>query len=174
MYAVPVSIYLVYISFVFCICWKESTTNNQNTSHTYLSRLFISTGKMYTTSGLVSISYVHAVFALPSVPRVALTWINHQECVHGTKAKNKYNSLSKCDINMQFTDCCRYIKNWSKWKYVYWQRHLRFLYLLIDWNSLQTIYFRISHRSDIFPEYNWHGKIEIWAPTDILLCVISH
>ena len=42
----------------------------QNTSHTYLSRLFISTGKMYTTSGLGSISHVHAVFALPSVPRV--------------------------------------------------------------------------------------------------------
>ena len=42
---------------------KKSTTKNQNTSHTYLSRLFISTGKMYTT-------YVHAVFALSSVPRV--------------------------------------------------------------------------------------------------------
>ena len=37
---------------------------------TYLSRLFISTGKMYTTSDLRSISHVHAVFALPSVPRV--------------------------------------------------------------------------------------------------------
>ena len=36
--------------------------------------LFISTGKMYTTSGLVSISYVHAVFALPSVPRVFILY----------------------------------------------------------------------------------------------------
>ena len=36
----------------------------------YLSRLFISTGKMYTTSDLRSISHVHAVFALPSVPGV--------------------------------------------------------------------------------------------------------
>ena len=48
------------------------TTKNQNTSHTYLSRLFISTGQMYPTSDLQSISHVHAVFALLNVPRVLM------------------------------------------------------------------------------------------------------
>ena len=51
---------------------SNQSQTNQNTSHTYLSRLFISTGKMYTTSDLQSISHIHTVFALPSVPRVII------------------------------------------------------------------------------------------------------
>ena len=77
---------------------RNPTTKNQNTSHTYLSRLFISTGKMYTTSGLVSISHVHAVFALPSVPRVIqqIVYISCHISTHRTPGPARWNYSSDC------------------------------------------------------------------------------
>ena len=49
---------------------------------------------MYTTSGLVSISYVHAVFDLPTVPRVSM--VSHiYTCytIHGTNIMILYHEV---------------------------------------------------------------------------------
>ena len=76
-------------------------------SYSY-TRLFIPTCKMYTTSDLRSISHVHAVFALPSVPRVYISdtiWV----AIMHTKTTQlctyyMYMLISdmKCDIKIDY------------------------------------------------------------------------
>ena len=47
--------------------WKQPIAKNQNTIHTYLSHVVMSTSKVYTSPDFRSISYIHAEYTLLGV-----------------------------------------------------------------------------------------------------------